>query len=125
MFAFLKSNPFSKISLKRKAGGTMVGNLLRKLVHKQTDGAFGNGAMLQGNNETNRDFNDRMMKSVGAAAMAFSDTAGHGEMADVPENHNVSAFKSGAILQKLKHFSFLLIPVAIIIGVVAYFKKRK
>lgn len=98
MSIFKKLN-LGKISLKRKAGGSFVGNVLRSVVQNKTDGAFGNGAMALQENETPKQADERLVKGLGAAAMSFNDTVGaEKSTGEKPKD----AFKIGATLEKFK-----------------------
>ncbi len=124
MLGFLKKDSWAKMSLKRKPGGTMMGNLLRNVVHKQTQGAFGNGAMLQHTDESNEDFNNRMIKSIGAGLSSASDTAGPGDTHET-ESKGVHAFTAGVISAKVKHYAIYAIPAIIIAGIIYFFTRKK
>lgn len=116
-----------KISLKRKPGGTFVGNMLRGLVNKQTDGVFGNGAMMQQEGETTEQANARMIEGLGAAASSFSSTASKGvQMPDEKESDFMKRFKSGVIGDKVKTLALpLMVLPLVVLLVVKLFKKSK
>lgn len=97
--AFLKNLNLGKVSLKRKEGGSFVGNILRSVVQNKTDGELGNGAMKLQHNETPKEADERLIKGLGAAAMSFNETAANtSSTGDKPKE----AFKIGATLEKFK-----------------------
>ena len=122
MGIFAKLN-LGKISLKRKEGGSFVGNMLRSAVQNKTEGEFGNGAMKLQHNETPQQADERIIKGLGAAAMSFNETTGKtSSTGDNPKE----AFKIGATLEKFKS----LYPIAggfllLIIVLVYALKKHK
>ncbi len=98
MGLFSKLN-LGKISLKRKEGGSFVGNMLRSAVHNESQGEFGNGALKLQPNETPQQADERLIKGLGAAAISFNETAGNtSSSGEKPKD----AFKLGATLEKFK-----------------------
>lgn len=101
-----------KLSMKRKPGGTLVGNFIRQFASNATHGALGQGAMMLREGETPKQANIRLVKGIGAGVIAASDAAAQSDV--LPANTTVlEAAKQGGIGQKLTQF---LVPAVLIIG---------
>lgn len=124
--AFLSGlkSALAKVSLKRKPGGTLVGNMLRSLVHKKTNGVFGNGAMLQNEGESDEDYKQRMTRAAAAAATTFAD-----EATDIQNGGTAGTFmenvKAGVISAKLKRFAPIALAVLGLVIVIRIIKGKK
>lgn len=65
-----KKGGFLKKLFKRKPGGTMIGNLLRKVSNQMTGGVLGNGMMKLQEGETVEQSNDRIADRLSNVATA-------------------------------------------------------
>ena len=121
MGVFSKLN-LGKISLKRKEGGSFVGNILRSAVQNKTEGEFGNGAMKLQPNETPQQADERLIKGLGAAAITFKETAGKvSATGETPKE----AFKIGATLEKFKTLYPIMGGVLLMIILLIYALKKQ
>ena len=121
MGVFKKLN-IGKISLKRKEGGTFIGNALRGVANNLSGGEFGKGNMKLQPKETTSQADERYIKSIGAAAVSFNEnlpnqTASGSKPAD--------AFKFGATLEKIKSIYPIIGGVLLTVVVLVLALKKK
>jgi hypothetical protein len=113
-----------RLSIKRKEGGTQVGNFIRQLANNASGGQFGNGAMKLQPGETKAEANKRLLAGLGAGLDTAQTVAAttSGNASETPKQ----ALTKGVVLSKLNG---LFIPVIILAGlglvVYGFFKRKK
>ena len=97
---------------KRKVGGSVIGNLIRKGVNLASGGILGNGALKLQPGQTTQQNNLIALQGVGAAAAAFNQNTPTYSGAAVPDSPAATAIKKGVIMQYAKSYWYVvLIPV--------------
>ena len=115
-----------KLNFKRKVGGTLFGNLLRKGANIASEGMLGNGAMKLTAGDSSALINTDNAQRAGAALMAFNGAVPLREGQISPANPNSIALKAGATGQWLKdHWYIPLFLVLSVVGLIVGLKKRK
>lgn len=100
-----------KSQIKSVPGGTVVGNGLRSIINKATGGAFGNGAMVIKNGETQ----DGMWKRIKDGFLT-----GLGSGANTAQDAMNNPLKAGVIMDKIKAL-FPKIISLMVMGAIALF----
>lgn len=108
---------------KKKPGGTFVGNLIRTVVGKKSSGAVGNGAMLEQPQETQAEYDARMLQAAGAGLAAAQNAAIYNQ--GVPAQP-LQAVQNGFLTQTVKTNLLPIVGglIAIILAIVLIFKKK-
>lgn len=103
--------------LKRKEGGTVVGNILRGVVNNISGGLLGNGALMLKPGQSAQENNQAAIAAAAAGAQAFKDYKGEGgDNAD-------DSIKLGAVKQWIKNNALYI--VAGLAGVYLLIKNLK
>lgn len=120
-----------KQHLKRKEGGTKVGNLLRKISGAATGGVLGRGSLMIKEGETKEENKAAFIQALGSAAAAYNTSVPQANASLIDEPKEVGIFKAGYIKQTLKNIIPLAIgiPVAIlsifgIVKLIKYLRKK-
>lgn len=121
----LKGLKIGKISLKRKAGGTFIGNKLRSVVNNASHGVLGNGTMMRKADETKDAYQDRLLSGVGAAATAYENQTASYDGKQKGQDP-ADSIQTGAIGQLIKQYMpYALGGIVVIIALIFSLKKRR
>lgn len=109
----------------KKPGGTVIGNLIRKVANNATNGLLGTGANMWQAGETKEQYEARVKgttaQAIGAGTIAAIQTVQNPLPNQGSFSNNVVA---GASMQWVKNIAMVLLPLGLVIGVVAWAWKK-